>query len=484
VKAVLRKDLLLGGGAGTLLCAALVGAALTIGPLLGIDWGGSGSSSGGAEAARLPAIPAVSNPSADALRARGLGPRVVDRRAQPTTGGAAPRPAAQPQPAPSIVGRDPQPTVAPVPAPSGGRGTGTPDTPAIPAPGPAPGLVAPAAAIPATPAAQVAATAKKMKLRVASVGVESTADGTPELRLSLAIDRGSVSAAGAGDPAAVPDQVTVRLRPDLPHDASASGPLSLSAHVDVVDAPAPDNSSDRSVEVPGMQMRVRMSLTPAVASAPVDTPTVADAGDGDGQSQSNVIALSVPLAAFADPEDHTQPAEPTSPDAPPATPAPQTEIRLDLTPAADQNAHPATETATVAAPDAATDQGANADVPVTVVVDSAPQPPAEPAPAPALPADATPAPQPQADPAAQPPADTSAQPPADTSAQPPADTSAQPAPDSSGTTTADATTTSADPNATGTTAAPDASATAPAPDTTATAPDATTAPDASSGAGS
>src|SRR3954469_12340961 len=150
VKAVLRKDLLLGGGAGTLLCAALVGAAFPIGPLLGIDWGrGPAASSGAAEAARLPAIAPVANPSADVLRARG--PRVAARRAQPTTPRAAPRPAARPPAAPTVVGRSRQPIVTPVPAPSSapapGGGTGTPDTDAVPAPAaPAvPALVAPAA---------------------------------------------------------------------------------------------------------------------------------------------------------------------------------------------------------------------------------------------------------------------------------------------------------------------------------------------------
>src|SRR3954464_7788634 len=78
VKAVLRKDLLLGGAAGTALCAALVGAAFTIGPLLGIDWGGDDGSPTTAEAARLPSAPRVANPSADLLRAQSRAPRIVD----------------------------------------------------------------------------------------------------------------------------------------------------------------------------------------------------------------------------------------------------------------------------------------------------------------------------------------------------------------------------------------------------------------------
>src|SRR4051795_4375166 len=83
VKAVLRKDLLLGGAAGTALCAAVVGAALTIGPLLGIDWPGAGSSAATAESANLPASPRVANPSAEALRAQVRAPRIIASTRQP-----------------------------------------------------------------------------------------------------------------------------------------------------------------------------------------------------------------------------------------------------------------------------------------------------------------------------------------------------------------------------------------------------------------
>src|SRR3954468_18170906 len=125
VKAVLRKDLLLGGAAGTALCAALVGAALTIGPLLGIDWhGGANPAPATAEAANLPALPRVANPSAEALRAQIRAPRVVSRSAQPTTRVAPQQNAAAPAPstgnAPSIVGRRPQTTTAPPVAPRTG----------------------------------------------------------------------------------------------------------------------------------------------------------------------------------------------------------------------------------------------------------------------------------------------------------------------------------------------------------------------------
>lgn len=430
VKAVMRKDLLLGGGAGALLCAVLIGAALSIGPLLGIDWPGGSDDHGTAEAVSLPAIPKATNPDADRLSTRARAPRVVSRDDQPTTTVTPRRRATAPQAgrSPSVASRRPQPTSTPKVA----TPPVTNDAPTVPAPDassepvatPAPALVTPAAAIPATPVT-AAKTAKILRLRVASVGVEADDNGTPELRLGLAVSRGVASAP-------VPDQLTVRLRPQLPSDLTpATGPLALRAHVDVVDAPAdskgpgPSKASSGpsdSVEVPGLQMRVRMALEPAAPAADEKAPTVADAGDGDGQS--NVIAVSVPLAAFADAEHdgdsnhgHSDPehTEPTPGTATPATPAPTepTEIRIDLQPASEQ-ARPEAETAKVPAPEApaGTDDKAP-DVPVTVVVDPTPQPAADPQP-PA--ADPAPAPQPPADPA--PPADTTPVAPADPAPKP------------------------------------------------------------------
>jgi hypothetical protein len=442
VKAVLRKDLLLGGAAGTALCAALVGAALTIGPLLGIDWPGADSSPT-AEAANLPAAPRVSNPSAEALRAQVRAPRIVASTRQPTTRVTAPSSAARTPGeanAPSIVGRTPQTTTAPPVTPRSSS-TGAPDAVAVPAPEatPAPAPVATpaalAAAIPVTPIVPATPVGKKLTLHVASVAVVPDDNGSPQLRLSLALER-DATVSGA----AVPNAVTVTLRPQLPTHAASTGPLALRTVVDVVDAPAVDSSGDGSASVAGMQMRVRMALAPTTTDAPA--PTVADGGETDGQS--NAIAVDVPLVAFVDPEDHSgpEPAEPAEPGAPAAVPAPPTEIRLDLTPAADPDAHPATETATVPAPDAPAAEHAPADVPVVVVVDSAPAP--DPAPAPAPPADPAPAP----DAAPAPPADTTAAP-ADTTAAPadpstaPADTTPPPA----ATVTAEATTPAPDPAA-------------------------------------
>src|SRR5205085_2396994 len=87
VKAVLRKDLLLGGGAGALLCALVVGAALSVGSLFGFDWGsGDQPAPSAGPALRLPAIPDIPPPGAQTPRI--TGPRVVSQRTQPVTGAA------------------------------------------------------------------------------------------------------------------------------------------------------------------------------------------------------------------------------------------------------------------------------------------------------------------------------------------------------------------------------------------------------------
>src|SRR3954471_8673470 len=112
VKAVLRKDLLLGGGAGALLCALVAGAALSVGSLFGFDWtSGDQPAPSAGPALRLPAVPDVAPPGADAPRV--TGPRGVSRRAQPVTG--ASQRAAVATVSPSVVGRRPQLTTTPAP---------------------------------------------------------------------------------------------------------------------------------------------------------------------------------------------------------------------------------------------------------------------------------------------------------------------------------------------------------------------------------
>lgn len=445
-KPALRKDLLLGGGAGALLCALIVGAALSVGPLFGTTFSSQNTGGTSPEAiAKLPAIPDVPTPAAEAPRPRARVPRVLDTQDQPVTGGRrraavpASRPTRAASRAPSIVDRRPQasstPAVTRPPAPPDDAGTvPAPEAPAAP---PAPVVVTPAAAIPVTP---VPAMTKAVRLRVASLAVTAAADGSPELALGLSLDRGTPNTP-------VPDQVTVRLRPQLPDRAtvaSADAPLALQAHVDVVAATNGAGVSGTG-DTPGMAMRVRMTLAPTDAATPVTAPTVADAGDGDGQS--NVIALVVPLAAFAAPaappaspsgetsgppygDDGTpappadSPAPPADSPAPPPAPAEPTEVILNLAPATDANPKPQADTATVPAPDApaGAPQTAPADVPVTVVLDTTP------APAPAPPADTT-----------TPPAATTTAPPADTTTTPPADATATApatAPDAAATTAA------------------------------------------------
>src|SRR3954447_6472013 len=140
VKAVMRKDLLLGGGAGALLCALIVGAALSIGPLFGFDWGsGQDPTPSAGPAVRLPAIPDVPAPAADTLRPRSTGPRVLSRRTQPLT---AARRGAVAQ-VPSVLGRGPQVTTAPTRPAATRPPTTANDAPTVPG---VPGISAPAPA--------------------------------------------------------------------------------------------------------------------------------------------------------------------------------------------------------------------------------------------------------------------------------------------------------------------------------------------------
>src|SRR4029078_13682106 len=78
VKSFMRKELLLGGAAGTALCIVIAGLALSVGPMLGIDWNGDSGSQGTQEAVALPAIPASRTPEAEAPRPRARTARALD----------------------------------------------------------------------------------------------------------------------------------------------------------------------------------------------------------------------------------------------------------------------------------------------------------------------------------------------------------------------------------------------------------------------
>src|SRR3954468_20193913 len=164
VKAVLRKDLLLGGGAGALLCALTARPALSLGSLFGFDWGSDQPAATAGPALRLPAIPDIPPPGAQ--RPRVTGPRVLSQQTQRVTGGA--RRAATPAVAvtPRVRGQQPQLTTTPAPTrPAATRPPATPnDGPTVPGgpaptPTPTPAPTAPTAApVAATPAAAIPAT--------------------------------------------------------------------------------------------------------------------------------------------------------------------------------------------------------------------------------------------------------------------------------------------------------------------------------------
>src|SRR3954451_3983348 len=191
VKAVLRKALLLGGGAGARLCALVAGAALSVGSLFGFDWGsGDQPAATAGPALRLPAIPDIPPPGAQTPRV--TVPRVVSQRTQPVTGAARRAGAATPgvPVTPSVRGQQPQLTTTPAPTrPAAPRPPAEPnDSPTVPGvPTPAPASAAPAEAVAATPAAAIPATpapvpaVRAVRLRVANVAVTAAADGAPEV---------------------------------------------------------------------------------------------------------------------------------------------------------------------------------------------------------------------------------------------------------------------------------------------------------------
>jgi hypothetical protein len=143
--------------------------------------------------------------------------------------------------------------------------------------------VAPAVTAPV--AANAAASTGLVRLSVQSVGIAPNAAGDPELQAKLAIQ-------GAQPSDALPDTVTLHLRPQIPSALqSNNSAFALNASVDMVDAPR-TTSAD-----PALQMRVRMAIAAAPSgTTPTSAPVVQDPGPADGKS--NVIGLTVPLASF------------------------------------------------------------------------------------------------------------------------------------------------------------------------------------------
>jgi hypothetical protein len=352
VKPGLRRDVLFGGSAGAAVVATIALSVTTMGSMLGTEWGLDAPIAADEQvnmpsAAQLAALPAPAAP-----RVRVSLQRDAEAQDEPE---AAPAPSRRRASRSGSRRREtsrradvPATTLPPAAAPEPATSTTTP----------AATVTAAAAAPASTPAAT---RARAVTLRVASVAVADNEDeGTPELRVALVIAN---DAATAG----VPEQVTLRLRPDLPDAPQPAGAaLALRAHIDVVDSPVTGTPSP-------LQMRVRMTFAAAESSQP----TVADRGDGDGQS--NVLDVAVPLSALAENAPDGQ--QPTPPPAtPPAEASAESEIRLDLM-------HPAEagdeveETTDVAVPADPAGEQPGDSVPVTVVVQGSPAPEAPEAPA-------------------------------------------------------------------------------------------------------
>jgi hypothetical protein len=166
--------------------------------------------------------------------------------------------------------------------------------------------VAPAVTTPV--AANAAASTGLVRLSVQSVGIGPNAAGDPELQAKLAIQ-------GAQPSDALPDTVTLHLRPQIPSALqSNNSTFALNASVDMVDAPRATSAD------PALQMRVRMAIAAAPSgTTPASAPVVQDPGPADGKS--NVIGLTVPLASFVRAPDGGTPGE-GDPTTPPDNPGP------------------------------------------------------------------------------------------------------------------------------------------------------------------
>jgi hypothetical protein len=219
----------------------------------------------------------------------------------------------------------------------------------------------------ATPAPAAAdASNGLVRLSVRSVGVEPNSAGNPELLVKLGIEN-----ARAAD--ALPDTVTLHLRPNVPSSGSSQDAASLAfkAHVDMVDAPR-TTAAD-----PALRMRVRMTIGAAEPATPmVQEPAPVEGG------KSNVIALTVPLASFRAPDGDNPPTDQPTP--PPDSSGPGTPNPSD--PPADPSDPPSSGPGGPGEPTPA-DPSPNPDQPVG-------HDPAPTDPAPTDPAPADPAPQP------------------------------------------------------------------------------------------
>jgi hypothetical protein len=379
-----RQRALFRGLAGAALCASVIAAAAVLASALGI-W------PGGAQKAPASQAP-IANASDDALRghlviedvdkAKHKKKHKAERRhswmAESTDSQIVVRPAT---PGPST-------TLAPVPA-QAVKAKKKKNAPAKSAPATeeevtsSSGKPAPAAVATPVPAAADASTGL-VRLSVRSVGVAPNDAGNPELLVKLGIE-----SARAAD--ALPDTVTLHLRPNVPSSGSTSDDPSLAfkAHVDMVDAPRTTPAD------PALRMRVRMTIGAAQPATPmVQEPAPVEGG------KSNVIALTVPLESFRTPEDGDTPTdEPTTPpdSSGPGGPAPSDPPSQG--PSDPPSSGPGEPTPADPAPQP--DRPVGHDPAPTDPAPTDPAP-ADPAPQPGPPVGDDPAP---ADPAPQPPAD-------------------------------------------------------------------------------
>jgi hypothetical protein len=276
LKSLWHSDVILGASVGAVTSGVLVVLALVLAPMLSGFTERPNTSVPGGVATVPPSAQGLAGARGDEGSARDEDGPTVTRREDTSSLPSASSPSSDKGARkPSSSGDDadaplaPQTTIKPVPVkPSAAAGGG-----ATPGPGQA-----------LTPSP--VRSAMRLRVKAASFGREN---GDPQLKLTMGVTT-PTPAPGAPAGAAVPEQVTVSLRPEIPsHPEREATPLALQAHVDVVDGPAETSTT--------MGLRVRMSLAPATA----DLPTIDESGEGDGKS--NVVKLAIPLTAFADPGD-------------------------------------------------------------------------------------------------------------------------------------------------------------------------------------
>jgi hypothetical protein len=316
LKSLWQSDVLLGACVGAATSGLLVLLALVVAPML------DGASKQLAPAARSgtanlpaparPAQPRSADDDSDVKRDRASVTRRNDTSSLPSPIG---------DDKPRRKAEAPDKQAAPIPLSPSTTINKVPVVPALAVPtADAPSAGAAPSITPASPR-----TGLRLRVRAASFGREG---GEPELRLTMGISGQTASTS-------LPEQVTVRLRPDVPaHPEDEATPLALNADVDVVDGPQAQAASQAQAtsqveaESQGdsapaaMGLRVRMSLVPATG----DVATVDEEAQGDGNS--NVVKVAVPLTAFNAPDETSIPGVPTElptdtpTDGAPAEPAP------------------------------------------------------------------------------------------------------------------------------------------------------------------